>query len=619
MQSSTAPSSSGTYAAYSSPRGDDEISRPNLSVAERLSALNDLEDAWLRADFTPLPAVMFPLENMTFINSTNGALFGSTGTLWESEEIMRLPTTFTVRPCNKGPRLRLGTISTHAGRRVVKELDVLEDSNLLTVVSLEIIGNRFSALVFDFYTADTFEPHPDAAHPCMILHCETSLSLASPELDPGGDISEYDPAVMDSCGDHVFFVVSHFDPMESLTTSGWRRDELSYCICWREGRLVPLRMESAYQSVTSVYFISESAILIPRADRHCLEICTLSKCSIRHRVLHTALYLQLPPLASALVTNVSCTAGRDSTSFTPNAHGHTNFSAPLFSTPGSESVCTVHVILKRRVGYELSLHAFLLVTRCATLDELANRVPSSSRYEWSAPRQQYLRPEGQLYTHNEEPVSLSDPIDRRAYSMESQSWLRQGFVWLDGGDIGEDSCEPDWAIHGQRLLAFLGDPQLEETDLTLPLRLFDFNAYNVRRAGALVQSITQSLSNVSASDDGQEDMSLLEGRSSAIVAENLLQSEFGRWTQLPNGNKLAVVDGCFTMPGGFWWMDDLVSNMPFVVTQIAQAERWPMLVVHGNYILRKREPPSDRNDAQAEPTLGTTFEVFRVGNDIVWG
>lgn len=293
------------------------------------------------------------------------------------------------------------------------------------------------------------------------------------------------------------------------------------------------------------------------------------------------------------MTNISCTAGRDATSFTPNAPGHTNFSAPLFSTPASESVCTVHVILRRRVGAELSLHAFLLITRCATLDELASRVPSSSRYEWPAPRQQYLRPEGQFYAHNEEAVPLSEPIDRRSHSLEPQSWLRQGFVWLDGGDLGADSCELDWTIHGQRLLTFLGEPRLEETDLTLPLRLFDFNAYNVRRARTLVQSITQSLSNDSASNDGHEDLSLV-GRSLETVAEDLLDSEFGRWAQLPNGNKLAVVDGYFTMPAGFWWKDDLVSNMPFAVTQIAQTERWPMLVVHGNHILRKCEPLSDR-------------------------
>lgn len=126
----------------------------------------------------------------------------------------------------------------------------------MPTIAREIIDNRFSALVFDFYTADTFEPHPDAAYPSMTLNCETSLNLAPPGLDPGGDISEYDPAVMDSCGDNVFFVVSHFNPMEDLTPSGRRRDELFYCICWREGLLVPV----CYSTIAAADILADAMV-----------------------------------------------------------------------------------------------------------------------------------------------------------------------------------------------------------------------------------------------------------------------------------------------------------------------------------------------------------------------
>lgn len=119
-------------------RTDHELSSSHLSVARRLSALNDLENAWLRADFTPLSVVRFPLNTITYASSMNGALYLLTGTIWESEEIMRLPTLHLDEILNEGPRLRLtnGFDSLPGTRRVVKEVDVLWERNLLTVVSV---------------------------------------------------------------------------------------------------------------------------------------------------------------------------------------------------------------------------------------------------------------------------------------------------------------------------------------------------------------------------------------------------------------------------------------------------------------------------------------------------
>lgn len=106
-------------------------------------------------------------------------------------------------------------------------------------ITRDIIDNRYSSLIFEFYTADTFEPHPDAARPSMTLSCHPSVNLVIPLLEAEDNISEYGAAIMDTCGDVVFFVLSDFSA-GGMTPLGWPRDELYYCICWREGRLVPV-------------------------------------------------------------------------------------------------------------------------------------------------------------------------------------------------------------------------------------------------------------------------------------------------------------------------------------------------------------------------------------------
>lgn len=117
-------------------RTDHEIYNSKLSVAQRLSALKDLEDAWLRADFTPLGVMRFPLNKISYTGSINGVLYALTGTIWESEEIMRMPTLSLRETFNEGPRLRLAKGGINHSRRIVKEVDVLEESNLITVISV---------------------------------------------------------------------------------------------------------------------------------------------------------------------------------------------------------------------------------------------------------------------------------------------------------------------------------------------------------------------------------------------------------------------------------------------------------------------------------------------------
>ena len=105
-------------------RIDPELSSSKLSVSQRLAALNDLEDAWLRAQFTYLSTVKLPLTRITYSSSMNGVLYFLTGSIWISEEIMRLPDFSTDNPVLEGRRLRLGNRDTNRGRRVVKEVGI---------------------------------------------------------------------------------------------------------------------------------------------------------------------------------------------------------------------------------------------------------------------------------------------------------------------------------------------------------------------------------------------------------------------------------------------------------------------------------------------------------------
>lgn len=334
-----------------------------------------------------------------------------------------------------------------------------------------------------------------------------------------------------------------------------------------------LRKESAHQSIVSVSFMSEDTILIPHGDRHCLELCTLSKCPERGRVLHTALYLELPPLAPYTELG-TCSVVRDTSSFTPADCGSTN-TAPLFSAAISESICAVRMILDRREDADMSFHSFLLVSRCATLDKLASHVPVDERYEWPEPNKQYLSLDGQWTTRSDGLASPPSPDypESKAYILGPDFWLRERFAWLDAGDIGATTGERSWSVHGQRLLGWSGMD--EESGPALPLRILDFNAYNARSAAALVKSMSKAAPGNSSAGNEQEE-------------ETEADSEFGPWTGLHTGYQLAVADRHHTVPAGHWWKHDLVSNMPFTVTQAVEAEHWPLLIVHGNLILRSK-------------------------------
>ncbi|VDB82820.1 unnamed protein product [Peniophora sp. CBMAI 1063] len=569
-----------------------------LSVSRRLEVLDDLEDAWIRADFVPLPVVNIPLDDISYTSSINGALYVLTGTIWASDKILRLPVIVPGETLYGGSCLRLANeISSHHGRRVVKEVDVLEESNLLTVISVDIVDNRYSTLVFDFYTADTFEPHPDAARPSMILKCDPTMNIVLPLVEAEEDISEYGAAIMDSCGDIVFFVVPNFST-NGMTPLGWPREELLCCIDWRRGIFSPLRKETTYQSIVSVSFISENTILIPRGERHCLQLCVLSNDAQGHRVLQTALYLRLPAMPPRAEIS-SSTVIRDTSSFTRVGDGPVKL-PPIFATPASSSVCAVRLIVERHVGTDLQFHTFLLVTHCATLAEIASGVPANERHTWLQPAQPHLRVDESTVVESSLP--LDDAETPHVQTLESDVWSRRGFMWLDAGDLAPDASERSWTVHGQRLLG--SSAEREESGPALPLRIFDFNPHNTRHFATML------LPTVSATSDDEhlrpEDV---RGEEGPEVPEEE-GSEFGRWTQLPNGNKLTVVNQPITTPSGGWWRNDLVSDMPFTVTQAAQTERWSMLTVHGNQILRKRE--SSNSVTQHEP-MNTTFEVFRIG------
>ena len=99
-------------------------------------------------------------------------------------------------------------------------------------------ASQAESLVFDFYAADTFEPHPDAARPSMVLHCPENLRLV---MSPGhDDIHDCDIATIAISGDYIVFAVTDSWASQSQSDEGWVENHLYYCIQWRDGLLTPV-------------------------------------------------------------------------------------------------------------------------------------------------------------------------------------------------------------------------------------------------------------------------------------------------------------------------------------------------------------------------------------------
>ncbi|KZV71897.1 hypothetical protein PENSPDRAFT_383030 [Peniophora sp. CONT] len=282
------------YRLHVSGRIDSELHTSNLSVSRRLSMLQDSETAWLRADFTPVSTLRLP-NGISHVMSIYGSLYALknlAGHDFSYGKIMRIDEASLASSDASWQELDLTAPPGGVVNRAVRDIHIVGNCNLLMTVSVEGVADRVHRLIFDFYTADTFEPHPDALRSSIILHCPASLRL----IIPGGNIFSHVAAVVAISGDYVLFKVTNWASGGVDAEGGWVKDNIYYCIPWREGILVPLGMRSHAGSVELQFITDDKAILTHADDgqRVRLEICTLARCPVRGCVLQTLLYLQLP-------------------------------------------------------------------------------------------------------------------------------------------------------------------------------------------------------------------------------------------------------------------------------------------------------------------------------------
>lgn len=316
-------------------------------------------------------------------------------------------------------------------------------------------------------------------------------------------------------------------------------------------------------------FITSDTVMM--TNDHHIDFCALVECPERGYALQKVLCLQLPELAPSVSLSTTSALLLDDSGRTGTV-AHPSDTVPLFSTSMSTSVCAVSINVTREDADGFRFRSFVLVMRCASLLNLVDGVLPEERITW-------LQPSRGLYMDGElaEPTgTLSQPTGTTGCSprtMDVASWSKEGVLWLDCGEEDETRGIYVWSVVGSHLLGFADD--LEDSIPGLPLRIFHFNKYDIDRSHALAEARAKST--------GQEEELGLE-------FDHLpFDSSLGPWFELPNGKKMTIVEQPFSVPAGDWWTRDLVSTLPFSVTQTKRAERWPFLTVHGNLVLRKQQ------------------------------
>ncbi|KZV71894.1 hypothetical protein PENSPDRAFT_751434 [Peniophora sp. CONT] len=601
------------YRLQRSGRIDPNIHSSKLSISRRLHALQDHENAWLRADFTPVSTVRLPMNANAIaeIVSMHESIYLLSQLDNDHQfaygKLMRLHDASVTDAGGSWQELDLTGQPASTDMRVVRDVKFLEECNLILVSSVEGTGHRVNRLIFDFYSADTFEPHPDAARPSVILNCPDSLQL----IVEGGDLLSNSVATVTLSGDFVLFNVVDWTSERIVDGRSLVKDHLFYCILWRRGLLIPVGTQSSWAACIEMQFIAQNTILITHADeKPHLELCTLAECPERGWVLQTALCLELPQFAPR-VTLSTCSGILTDDTGTTGLVAHPTSSPPLFSTSMSTSMCILSITLERVAARALFFHSFILVMRCASLLKLFTEVPLEDRTTWSQLTESYLYMDGEIpgpMDTDAQPRLTARPLPR---TMNAERWSKEGVLWIDGGEMDETLGVYDWSVHGQHLLAWA--EEFDYSGPALPLRVFHFNEHDIERALSLVRSISVQLpEGVTPTKDPSSSSTGYEDPDADAEPPN---SFFGQWTNISNGKKIAVVEQPPSTPAGVWWSHDLVSNLPFAITQTTQAERWPMITIHGDLIMRKKQSQAvDGIGHEANTEPGTCFEVFRIGS-----
>ncbi|VDB82819.1 unnamed protein product [Peniophora sp. CBMAI 1063] len=550
------------------------------SLSQHLADLNGLEDAWRYANFTQTVSiasfsVLSDSEVLTFYARMN-SLYVIAGQEWTVNEVLRLSDGRTSGSAEDWQRLQISSVTSRPDKMAL-DVVILEETCLLMVISVIVNndGDDVSGIVFDFYHTETMQPHSDAIQPSVTLRFAQTFQ----PHPPGEDLSTFDSPISGH-GDTILFILRNHHP-DAVTHDTSQELEVFFCLRWKEGLVHTLRAQESCRQ-TAPTFVEANLFICSQQHLHCLELCSLLKDSTRPWTLHTLCYLRFPALGVSVLGNRigEMAVYRDyESSGVTDADWQNQANPRPFPLLPSQSICAVRIVLQGLSGHYDDDRTFYLVIRTATFAEIALEVAPGETFDWPEPEGCYVYLDTQTPPTSPATQTVNPNMDSAvvcmARTLEADAWLGKGATWLNTAAELHNG-DRAWGVSGQRLIA----RGFESEGRIPPLRLYNFNIYDVQRA-----------------------LSLIRTGNLELVQTDVEHTMFGPWYRLPNGNKLAVVDEPFAVSTArpTWWGEDLVSNLPFTIVETQQAQAWPLLTVFGDFILR----------LQSKESLN--YEVFRVG------